>query len=126
MSSYLPFVMFTAIGFAFVWVTLLVARFLRPSAPNPDKLETYECGPLPIGDAWRQFNMHYYLFALLYVVFDVEAAFLFPWALAFGHYLGMPRPRTMASYAFAEMVIFVALLVVGWVYAFRRKAMEWE
>src|SRR5262249_32251733 len=117
MQSYLPVVMFTAVGFAFVAVTLLVSHLARPSAPNPDKLETYECGPLPVGDAWRQFNMHYYLFALLFVIFDVEAAFLFPWALAF---------RKVGAYAVAEMIIFVAILGLGLAYAWRRNAIEWE
>jgi NADH-quinone oxidoreductase subunit A len=117
MQSYLSVVIFTLIGFVFVGFTLLIARLLRPSAPNPDKLETYECGPLPYGDAWRQFNMHYYLFTLLFVVFDVEAAFLFPWALAF---------RKFGAYAVAELFIFVGLLAFGWVYALKRRAMEWE
>ena len=117
MQIYLPFAVFGVVGFAFVGGTLFLARLARPSAPNPDKLETYECGPLPVGDAWRQFNMHYYLFALLFVVFDVEAAFLFPWALAF---------RKVGLYAVVEMLIFVALLMLGWAYAWRRGAMEWE
>ncbi len=81
MPFYLTVTTFTLVGFAFVASTLFLAGVLRPHAPNPDKLETYECGPLPIGNAWRQFNMHYCLYALLFVVFDVEAAFLFPWAL---------------------------------------------
>jgi NADH-quinone oxidoreductase subunit A len=117
MQSYLPVAIFALVGFAFVAVNLLLARLLRPSAPNPAKLETYECGPLPFGDAWRQFNIRYYLFALLFVVFDVEAVFLFPWAVAF---------RQLGAYAVAEMIIFVALLGVGWLYAWRRGAMEWE
>ena len=117
MQSYLPVMMFMAVGFAFVAVTLFVARLARPSAPNPDKLETYECGPLPVGEAWQQFNMHYYLFALLFVIFDVEAAFLFPWALAF---------RSVGQYAVAEMLIFVGLLGLGLVYAWRRGGIEWE
>lgn len=117
MQGYLSVVMFAVVGFAFVGGTLLAARLLRPSAPNPDKLETYECGPLPFGDAWRQFNMHYYLFALLFVLFDVEAAFLYPWAVAF---------KSMGAYAVAEMLLFVALLALGLAYAWRRGALEWE
>jgi len=117
LGSYVTIAAFAAMGFAFVGVTLAMARLLRPSAPNPDKLETYECGPLPFGDAWRQFNMHYYIFALLFVIFDVEAAFLFPWALAF---------RSVGAYAVAEMIIFVALLGLGLMYAWRRGGLEWE
>lgn len=117
MQSYLPVAVFAIVGFAFVGVNLFIARLFRPSAPNPDKLETYECGPLPFGDAWRQFNMHYYLFALLFVIFDVEAAFLYPWAVAY---------KSVGAYAVAEMIIFVALLGAGLALAWRRKALEWE
>src|SRR5205807_6614455 len=117
MQAYIPMAMFAVVGFAFVGITLVLAGLARPSAPNPDKLETYECGPLPVGDAWRQFNMHYYLFALLFVIFDVEAAFLFPWALAF---------RQVGLYAVGEMILFVALLGLGLAYAWRRGAIEWE
>ena len=117
MHGYLTVAVFALLGFAFVAVTLFIARLARPSAPNPEKLTTYECGPLPFGDAWRQFNMHYYLFALLFVIFDVEAAFLFPWALAY---------KQVGAYAVAEMLIFVALLGFGLAYAWRRGALEWE
>src|SRR5262245_61039512 len=115
--GYLPVVMFTLVGFAFVAVTLVIARLARPSAPTPEKLETYECGVLPVGNAWRQFNAHYYLFALLFVVFDVEAAFLYPWAVAF---------RKLGAYAVAEMLLFVVLLGLGLAYAWRRGALQWE
>ncbi len=117
MQGYLTIAIFTLVGLGFVGGTLAVSRVLRPSAPTPTKMETYECGPPPFGDAWRQFNLHYYLYALLFVVFDVEAVFLFPWALAF---------RQVGAYAVAEMIIFLVLLGLGWVYALRRKAMEWE
>jgi NADH-quinone oxidoreductase subunit A len=117
MQSYLPFAVFAVVGLAFVGVTLFISRLLRPSAPNPDKLETYECGPLPEGDAWQQFNVRYYLFALLFVVFDVEAAFLYPWAVA---------QRGFGWYAKVELLIFVGLLFAAWLWAWLRGAMEWE
>jgi NADH-quinone oxidoreductase subunit A len=117
MQQYLPVAVFSLLGLAFVAAPLVIARLLRPSAPNPEKLTTYECGPLPVGDAWRQFNTHYYLFALLFVVFEVESAFLFPFALAL---------KQTGMYAVIELVIFVALLGIGWLYALRRGAIEWE
>ena len=122
MQGYLPFVVFFLAGIAFVGGTLLFARLARPSAPNPDKLETYECGPLPIGDAWRQFNIRYYLFALLFVIFDVEAAFLFPWAMAAKGTAG----QVGKAFLLGELFLFVGLLFVAWAYAWRRGAMEWE
>lgn len=117
MHSYLPVVMATVVGVLFVGGSLVLSRIMRPSAPNPTKLETYECGPAPFGDAWRQFSMRYYIFALLFVLFDAEAAFLFPWALSF---------RGLGMRAVVEMLIFVALLGFGWLYALRRGALEWE
>jgi NADH:ubiquinone oxidoreductase subunit 3 (subunit A) len=116
-GGYLPVVIFTLVGFAFVGFTLLFARFVRPSAPGEAKNQTYECGVTPIGEAWGPFNPHYYLYALLFVIFDVESAFLFPWALAF---------RKVGLYAVGEMLVFVALLVLGLAYAWRRGALQWE
>lgn len=117
MPEYLPVVVFTIVGFLFVAVTLGMSRLVRPSAPTAAKTSTYECGAEPEGEAWKQFNPHYYLFALLFVVFDVEAAFLFPWAVAF---------RKVGAFAVAEMIIFVALLGLGLAWAWRRRALEWE
>jgi len=90
---------------------------IRPKRPDPIKSATYECGVETEGDAWGQFNVRYYLFALLFVVFDVEAVFLYPWAVAF---------RQLGLFAFVEAVLFVAILLVGYLYAWRRKALEWQ
>lgn len=89
---------------------------IRPNRPDPIKEATYECGVETEGDAWGQFNVRYYVFALLFVIFDVEAVFLYPWAVAF---------RQLGLFAFVEAVLFVAILVVGYLYAWRRKALEW-
>jgi NADH-quinone oxidoreductase subunit A len=117
MTSYLPIAMFAAVGCVFVVSVLVIAGLLRPSAPTFAKTETYECGPAPVGDAWGQFHVRYYLIALLFVIFDVEAAFLFPWAMAY---------RDFGWFARVELLIFVALLLVGWAWAWLRGAMEWE
>ena len=89
---------------------------IRPKRPDPIKSATYECGVETEGDAWGQFNVRYYVFALLFVVFDVEAVFLYPLAVAF---------RQLGLFAFVEAVLFIAILVVGYIYAWRRKALEW-
>ena len=98
------------IGLAFAWA-------VRPKKPNPAKNATYECGMETIGDTWVQFKAQYYLYALVFVVFDVEVAFLFPWAVAY-HQLGL--------YALLEMVLFVAILGGGLLYAWRKGALEWR
>ncbi|HLB11707.1 MAG TPA: NADH-quinone oxidoreductase subunit A [Dehalococcoidia bacterium] len=98
--------------------TFVAANYiLKVRRPNPRKLMTYECGMDPVGDAWIQFNTRYYLFALLFVVFDVEAVFLYPWAVAY---------RQLGLYAFVEMVIFIGILLVGYLYAWNKKALEWK
>jgi NADH:ubiquinone oxidoreductase subunit 3 (subunit A) len=98
-------------------VTLLISRFLRPSNPTPEKLETYECGPPTFSQAWRQMNLHYYIFALMFVLFDVEALFLFPVALV---------AKQVGWYGFVETVIFIGILVAGLIYAWRIGGLEWE
>ena len=89
---------------------------IRPRKPDPIKQSVYECGMVPVGDALVRYNVRYYLFALLFVVFDVEAIFLYPWAVAY---------RGLGVYAFVEALIFIAILLVGYVYAWRKRAMEW-
>jgi NADH-quinone oxidoreductase subunit A len=97
-------------------VLLGLMRF-RPRAPNPIKRDTYECGMETEGNTWVQFNFRYYFFALLFVIFDVEAVFLYPWAVAF---------RQVKLFGFVEALIFVVILVVGYLYAWRKRALEWH
>src|SRR5579862_2628479 len=122
MTGYLTIAAFAVVALGMVAFTMALGKFLRPSDPNPTKLETYECGPAPVGDAWGQFNLHYYLYALLFVVFDVEAAFLFPWVLA------APAARAVygAAFLLSELAIFVGLLIAAWAWSWRREAFEWE
>ena len=113
------FLLIFALAFPLVPIVasvVLGALKLRPKHPDPIKDATYECGVETEGDAWGQFNVRYYLIALLFVIFEVEAVFLYPWAVAF---------RQLGIFAFVEAVIFVLILVVGYVYAWRRKALEW-
>ena len=89
---------------------------LRPDHPNPVKNDTYECGVETIGSSWIQFNVRYYYFALLFVIFDIEALFLLPWAVYF---------RQLQLFGLVEMAIFILILVVGYVYAWKKHALEW-
>ena len=117
LSQYAFVGVFAIIAFALPIIGLVVAWLLRPKKPNPVKNSTYECGVETIGDAWVQFKAQYYLYALIFVVFDVEAIFIFPWAVAYGK-LGL--------YALVEMVLFVGILVGGLLYAWRNGALEWH
>lgn len=113
------FLLIVAIAFPVVPIlaswALGLARF-RPQKPNVVKSDTYECGVTTEGHAWGRFNFRYYLFALVFVVFDIEVVFLYPWAVAF---------RQVKLFGFVEAVIFILILVVGYVYAWRKKALEW-
>ena len=89
---------------------------IRPSVPTPVKLETYECGMEAIGGRWSQINFRYYMFAILFVIFDVEVVFLYPWATKF---------LQLELFALIEMGVFVLILMVGWAYAWRKHDLEW-
>ena len=103
-------------------VTVLLPKVLRrlhivPSRPDPVKSSTYECGMETIGRAWVQFNFRYYIFALLFVIFDVLVVFLYPWAVSF---------RGIGLVGFVAMLVFLAVLFVGFVYAWKKGALEWR
>lgn len=108
--------LFIAAGAALVVLILLVSKLVNPEHPTPEKLALYECGIPVVGDTWRPFAVRYFVFGLLFLVFDVEAVFLFPWALVY---------RTLGAAGFVEAALFVAVLVVGLVYAWRKGALEW-
>ncbi|MCS7206516.1 MAG: NADH-quinone oxidoreductase subunit A [Dehalococcoidia bacterium] len=95
---------------------LLYRLRIRPYKPTPTKLDTYECGMQTVGGRWERFNFRYYLYALLFVIFDVEAVFLFPWAVEF---------QRLGLFALVEMLVFLGILTVGWAYAWRKGALQW-
>ena len=101
-------------GIAFSWLLGLLR--VRPQAPDPIKEDTYECGVETEGTAWVQFNFRYYYYALLFVIFDVEAVFLYPWAVSF---------EKVAVAGFIEVLTFVVVLLIGLAYAWRKNALEW-
>ncbi|MGH7389130.1 MAG: NADH-quinone oxidoreductase subunit A [Candidatus Rokuibacteriota bacterium] len=117
LSGYLPVVIFAALIVAFGVVSLGAARLLRPSRPDPVKLMNYECGAEPIGSAWVRFPVGFYLVALMFIVFDTLAVFLFPWTLILGS-AGMT--------AFWVVAAFVGIVGLGWVYAYREGVLEWK
>jgi NADH-quinone oxidoreductase subunit A len=106
------------LGIAFVAVALLGNRLVRPKKPRPEKYTTYECGIDPVGEGWSQTQIRYYIFAFLFVIFDVESIFLFPWAVVFEK---LPNAGTVL----VEMIIFIGILAIGLLYAWRKKVLEW-
>ncbi|MEX0706289.1 MAG: NADH-quinone oxidoreductase subunit A [Nitriliruptoraceae bacterium] len=105
-------------------VIMLVSRLMRPSIPSPQKLTTYECGVEAIGTGWSQMNIRYYVFAFLFVIFDVEAIFLFPWAVVVGSLDSTTTPT--ALYAIVAMFLFIMTLLEGLAYAWKKGVLRWE
>ena len=97
-------------------LALLIPRIIAPRKPNPIKLQTYECGIETVGESWIQFRVQYYIFALIFLIFDVEMVFLFPWAVAFDQ---------LPLFAVLEGVLFILILAGGLVYAWRKGALQW-
>ncbi|MFF3667268.1 NADH-quinone oxidoreductase subunit A [Microtetraspora malaysiensis] len=117
-SSYLTVAVLLAIGLAVVSGALLVNRLLRPHRPTPEKLLTYECGVDPVGEGWAQSQVRYYVFTYLYVVFAVDAVFLFPWATIFA------APGFGVA-TLVEMFVFLAFIALGILYAWRKRVLTW-
>lgn len=104
------------IGIVFAALPIVASLFLAPRRPNLAKSETYECGIETVGETWVQFRVQYYIFALIFVIFDIEAVFLFPWAVAYNQ---------LPLYMVLEGVLFILILGAGLVYAWRKGALEW-
>lgn len=117
LSRYFPIFLFIAIALAFGVVTLLLSYLVQPQFPDAEKLSAYECGSEPFSDARMPFPVRYYIFAMLFVIFDIEVIFLYPWALVF---------KQIGLIGLVEMLIFIALFIVAYVYAWRKGALEWD
>ena len=117
LSSYLPVVIFIAVALA-VGVALLVAPFLVAyRSPDPEKLSAYECGFNAFDDARMKFDVRFYLVSILFIIFDLEVAFLFPWSVSF-HEIGM--------LGFWSMMVFLGVLTIGFIYEWKKGALEWD
>jgi NADH-quinone oxidoreductase subunit A len=110
------FASFLLVGTVLAFLLVTLPRWLAPREPGELKSRTYECGEVPIGTPWIRYRVSYYVFALLFVVFDVEAVFLFPWAVII---------RRLGVYGLVQMAVFVAMLALGLAYAWRKGALEW-
>lgn len=116
MIEYLPILIFLGVAVAFPVTTLLASKIVRPYRPMPGKYEPYECGIEPVTEARDRYAIQYYVIAVLFVVFDVETIFLFPWAVKY---------RVLGLFGLVEMAVFVVILVVGYAYCWRKGALEW-
>jgi NADH-quinone oxidoreductase subunit A len=117
LSSFAGVLLFMVVGVLFIVVTLLIARLVRATGKDaPDKYIPYECGETPVGSAWVQFNIRFYVIALIFIIFDVEIIFLLPWAVVF---------KNLGAFAFFEGLIFIAILMVGLAYVWRKGDLAW-
>jgi NADH-quinone oxidoreductase subunit A len=109
--------LFLIVGGVFVAGGLIFAWLLRPNRPYPSKLTTYECGETPVGDTRIRFNVRFYVVALIFLIFDVEVVFLFPWAVVY---------KNLGWFAFVEMLVFLGMLIVGYAYVWREGDLDWD
>ncbi|MEM5517444.1 NADH-quinone oxidoreductase subunit A [Henriciella sp. AS95] len=115
--DYLPVILFLALGVILSLLFIIGAAILAPSNPDPEKNSAYECGFNAFDDARMKFDVRFYLVSILFIIFDLEVAFLFPWAVSLG---------TIGVFGFWSMVVFLGVLTVGFIYEWRRGALEWE
>ncbi|HEX2751989.1 MAG TPA: NADH-quinone oxidoreductase subunit A [Alphaproteobacteria bacterium] len=117
MTEYLPIVVFLAIATGLALVMVLASFIVARQKPDSEKSSAYECGFPPFGDARSKFDVRFYLVAILFIIFDLEIAFLFPWAISLGD---------IGVYGFWSMMVFLAVLTVGFIYEWRKGALDWE
>src|SRR5438309_10724183 len=130
MELLLSITLFVLFGAGFVWVNLLVGSLARPRAPHPEKGAVYECGEPTIGSGWVQFDLRFYIVALVYLIFDVEVALFYPWAVAYGNAPDLGRELGMTvsalrGVAIVDMLFFFGVLLVGFAYLWRFGYLDW-
>lgn len=122
-KDFLAVAVFLIVGIGFIVATFIASSIFRPHRPSDEKRTTYECGEDPIGPAWLQFRVGYYIYALIFLIFDVEAVFIYPWAAKLLDFAHNPALKVLA---FVDMVIFAGVLVVGLAYAWKKGVLEWK
>ena len=123
LENYLSVLVFVLIGIVFGVMPVILGWLVGPSRPDNEKLSPYECGFEAFEDARMKFDVRYYLIAIIFILFDLEVAFLIPWATVFKEIV---RTESVKWFGFVEMIIFIVILVVGYVYAWAKGALEWE
>ena len=121
LESYIPILMMMVGAVAFAIINIIVSKILGPQKPNAEKLSTYESGVEPYGTAHSMFSVKYYMAAMLFILFDIEIVFMYPWAVSFNSFSG-----AMLTYALVEMLVFIGLLLIGYFYMLRKGALKWN
>tara|TARA_Y100001935_G_scaffold213677_1_gene184539 strand:- start:321 stop:689 length:369 start_codon:yes stop_codon:yes gene_type:complete len=117
LKDYLPIILFLVIALILSAGFILINFLLSPNNPDPEKLSAYECGFEPFNDSRMEFDVRFYLVAILFIIFDLEIAFLFPWAISLG---------TIGVFGFVSMMIFLFILTIGFIYEWKKGALDWE
>ena len=117
LAEYFPILLFIAVALAIGVAPMVLGKLLGPNRPDPEKLSPYECGFEAFEDARMKFDVRYYLVAILFILFDLEIAFLFPWAIVL---------QQIGWFGLVSMLIFIGILVVGFIYEWKKGALEWE
>lgn len=123
LENYLPILLFLLVGAGIGGITLVLGSILGPNRPDSEKLSPYECGFEAFEDARMKFDVRYYLIAIIFIVFDLEIAFMFPWATILGEFAANESAR---FFGFFEMLVFLAILVLGYVWVWKKGALDWE
>ncbi len=121
LGNYIPILIIMIFALIFGAVSVFASKFFGPKNPNPVKLSTYESGMEPVGTARTRFSIKYYMAAMLFILFDIEIVFLYPWAVAFRKFEG-----PALWYALTEMIVFIVILIIGYLYMLRKGALKWN
>ncbi|HMQ67615.1 MAG TPA: NADH-quinone oxidoreductase subunit A [Ignavibacteria bacterium] len=121
LESYIPIIIILIISVLFAAVNVNLSSLLGPSRPNKEKLSTYESGIDPVGTAHERFSVKFYMVAVLFILFDIEVVFLYPWAVSF---IGLDQVKMM--YSFISVSVFIIILLVGYIYVIRKGALNWD
>ncbi len=130
MELLLSILLFVAVASLFVFANLTLGSFVRPHLPNPDKQSVYECGEPTIGTSWVQFDLRFYIIALIYLIFDVEVALFYPWAVAYGQAASLAKFASLTTFQFrssalVDMLFFFGVVLVGFAYLWRFSYLDW-
>jgi NADH-quinone oxidoreductase subunit A len=123
LENYFPVLVFILVGLAFGCAPILLGRIVAPHRPDTEKISPFECGFAPFEDARIKFDVRYYLVAITFIIFDLEVAFMYPWASIYKEFV---ESDTLRMFGFVEMFVFMGILIIGYIYAWAKGALDWE